>query len=76
MAIEIRIQFNGKYLTIPINPEELKITRSAENEDINIIGLGHATRKGQPSLMKMSIDSFFPRSEFILLYECKTKNLC
>ena len=39
MAIKLMIQFNGKNLTIPINPEQLTITNSADNEDINIIGL-------------------------------------
>ena len=30
------------------------------NEDINIIGLGPATRKGPPGLYTLSIESFFP----------------
>lgn len=60
MAIKIMIQFNGKNLTIPINPEQLTITNSADNEDINIIGLGKATRKGEPGLEKLTIESFFP----------------
>lgn len=60
MAIKLMIQFNGKNLTIPINPEQLTITNSADNEDINIIGLGKATRKGEPGLEKLTIESFFP----------------
>lgn len=59
-TIKLMIQFNGKNLTIPINPEELDISRSADNDDIDIIGLGKATRKGEPSLYKLSIESFFP----------------
>lgn len=62
MSIKIMLQFNGKNLTIPINPEALKITRSANNEDINIVGLGKATRKGEPGLKTLSIKSFFPGS--------------
>lgn len=58
--IKIMLQFNGKNLTLPINPEELNITQSADNEDIKIIGLGSATRKGAPGLRKLSIESFFP----------------
>ena len=60
MAVKIMIQFNGKNLTIPINPEELSISRSASNDDIDIIGLGKATRKGEPGLKSFSIESFFP----------------
>ena len=60
MAVKIMLQFNGKQLTLPINPEELNITQSTENEDMNIIGVGKATRKGEPGLRHFSIESFFP----------------
>lgn len=60
MTIQIMLQFNGKQLTIPINPEEITIDRNADNDDIDIIGLGKATRKGEPSLRKLKISSFFP----------------
>lgn len=60
MSVKLMIQFNGKNLTIPINPEAINIARSAENEDINIIGLGKATRKGEPGLANFTIESFFP----------------
>lgn len=59
-TVQIRIQFNGKFITLPINPEQITITRSAENTDLNIIGLGKTTRKGEPSLKTLSIQSFFP----------------
>lgn len=58
--VKIMIQFNGKQLTIPVNPEELEITQESKNEDINIIGLGKATTKGEPGLIKTTIESFFP----------------
>lgn len=54
------IQFNGKQLTIPVNPEELEIQRTADNTDIDIIGLGKTTRKGEPNLRELTIESFFP----------------
>lgn len=60
MSIQIMIQFNGKYLTIPINPEELEIECESDNEDIDIVGLGPATRKGAAGLIKLSLESFFP----------------
>ena len=58
--IKLMIQFNGKQLTIPINPEERSIKRDANNDDIDIIGLGKTVRKGQPGLRQLSIESFFP----------------
>lgn len=61
--IKIMIQFNGKSLTLPINPEELQINRSAENENIDIIGLGKASRKGDPGLEEITIESFFPAKD-------------
>ena len=63
MAVEIKIQFNGKVLTIPINPEELNLTRGADNEDIDIVGIGKVSRKGDPGLYNLSISSFFPSQD-------------
>jgi len=60
MAVKIMIQFDGKNLTIPINPENLKINQSANNTNIDIVGLGQATRKGEPGLETLTIESFFP----------------
>ena len=48
--VKILIQFNGRELTIPINPEAITFSKSASNEDIDIIGLGKATRKGDPRI--------------------------
>lgn len=58
--VNLMIQFNGRQLTIPINPEKLSIKREADNTDLDIIGLGKVTRKGEPGLKKFSIESFFP----------------
>ena len=60
MSVKIIIQFNGKFLTLPINPEQITPSRTADNEEIDIIGLGKAVRKGEPGLTSFSIDSFFP----------------
>lgn len=62
-SVEIKIQFDGKFLTLPVNPEDIQISRSAENTDIDIIGTGKATRKGDPSLKTLTISSFFPGSK-------------
>lgn len=58
--IKMMIQFNGKQLTIPINPEELQIGQSASNDTTNIIGLGKVALKGDPDLQNLTIKSFFP----------------
>lgn len=58
--VYINIEFDGLTRTLPVNPENLVIKRSAENTNIDIIGIGPATRKGQPGLITMQIKSFFP----------------
>lgn len=59
-TVEIKIQFNGSILTIPVNPEQLTLTRGADNEEIDILGIGKAVRKGYPGLYSLQIESFFP----------------
>ena len=73
MAIQIKIQFNNKILTIPINPEELKIESDAENTDLDIIGIGKVTRKGERSLRKCTIESFFPSANSFFYTGVKPK---
>ena len=63
MAVAIQIQFNGKQLTLPINPEKLDLSRSADNDEINIVGIGPAVRKGAPGLYELTIESFFPNEK-------------
>ena len=60
MAVKLLIQFNSKQLTIPINPEKITISRNASNNDVDIIGLGKTVRKGEPGLIQLGIESFFP----------------
>lgn len=58
--IYLNIKFNNTEEALPVNPEKLQITRSATNTNIDIVGLGPATRKGYPGLISMKISSFFP----------------
>ena len=74
MVIKIMLQFNGKNLTIPINPEEITIEQEAENTDINIVGLGNATKKGEPGLKKVTIESFFPAANSYFYTGVKPKS--
>lgn len=59
-TVTINIKFNDEVYTLEVNPENLAIKRSAQNNDIQILGLGPATRKGHPGLISMEIKSFFP----------------
>lgn len=64
--VKIKIQFDKKILTLPVNPENLNPEQSAENEEVNVVGLGNITVKGDVGLRKVTIESFFPSnySEF------------
>lgn len=58
--INIRIEFNNQVLIIPVNPEEIKYSRSASNEKVQIIGLGNIVIKKGIGIGSLSIESFFP----------------
>lgn len=58
--VKMMIQFDGKQLTLPINPESIEQTSEGNNTDIQIVGLGRTVRKGEPGLTTFSIESFFP----------------
>lgn len=72
-SVKMLIQFNKQQLTLPINPEELQVSREADNEDINIVGLGKATRKGEPGLRTCTISSFFPNKNSYFYTNVKPK---
>lgn len=58
--INIRIEFNNQVLIIPVNPEEIKYSRSASNEKVQVVGLGNIIVKKDIGIGSLSIDSFFP----------------
>ena len=60
MSVDIIIQFNAKEIVIPVNPSKLEIKRKSTNTDIDIVGIGKVTRKGEPELIRTEIKSFFP----------------
>lgn len=64
--VNLKIEFNNRILTLPVNPENLSPERGADNETVNIIGLGNIVIKKEISLTSISIESFFPstNSEF------------
>lgn len=74
MAVRMIIQFNGKYLELPVNPESISISNTATNTSMDIIGLGKATRKGEPELKTLKIESFFPGSSSYFYTGKRPKN--
>lgn len=60
--VNIKIKFNNKILTLPVNPDKLSNERSADNEKVKIIGVGNVIIKHDEGLRNVSIESFFPSS--------------
>ena len=58
--IKLRFEFSEYGLDIPINPENLEISSSNNNETFNIVGLGDIVVPGQVGLKTFDIESFFP----------------
>lgn len=47
-------------LRLPVNPEELPVSRDTENSDENVLGLGPIMIPRIPALKKITISSYFP----------------
>lgn len=58
--IDLYIRFDGLEYPIPVNPSDITISQAATNTNLDIIGLGKVTRKGEPGLRTLRIKSFFP----------------
>lgn len=59
-TVELRLEFNKNKMIFPVNPEEIAISKSSDNTDIDIVGIGKAVRYDYPSLVTVHISSFFP----------------
>ena len=60
----VGIQFAQYFLmslTLPVNPEELKITTSSDNKTTEVVGLGEIIIPKGVKLSRLSISSFFPK---------------
>ena len=64
--VNIKIIFDRQILTLPVNCETLTNEKGADNEQVEIVGLGNIVVKKKPGLSSLSIESFFPspNSEF------------
>lgn len=56
-------KYNERIVQLPVNPEDLTITGSANNKTTNIVNLGQINDIGFPDLEELSISSFFPFRE-------------
>lgn len=61
--VDIHFEHKGNIITLPINPQELKIDVPGDNENANVIGLGEINILKKPRLTPISISSFFPENE-------------
>lgn len=71
--MEIFFEYSGKTISLPINPEELEISRDGNNESVDVVGVGEVNIIKSKKLIPISINSFFPENknpnEFIKFFE-------
>ena len=60
MDIGIFIEYNGRVVQIPVNPETFNVSTAGNNETTEIISLGEIVIPRKKSLSEISWDSFFP----------------
>lgn len=56
---KIYIVFGSKML-IPVNPEEIEISRPTDHDEYDVLGIGQIVVPKRPSLKEISWSSFFP----------------
>ena len=57
---KIYLDIDGDTLTIPVPPKEVPVKYPASNKKHNVLGTGDIIVPGNPSLMVITIDSYFP----------------
>ena len=60
MDIGIFIEYNGKVVQMPVNPETFNVSTSGNNETMEIITLGEIVIPKKKKLSSIKWDSFFP----------------
>lgn len=51
---------NNQVIRLPVNPEKLPVSKQAENDDYNVLGVGPIVVPRLPGLKEITISSFFP----------------
>jgi len=60
MTVDLIFERNRDSITLPVNPEHIKIGIPGNNEKVNIVSLGEIVVPGEPGLSSFDISSFFP----------------
>lgn len=60
MAMAIFMEYKELLIQFPVNPEELKINKEANNETIEVVKLGEISVAKDMKLATLSFDSFLP----------------
>lgn len=59
-SMEIYLQFGGKRLQLPVNPDEIEIKYPSNNKDYDVLGIGQVVVQRKPALKEVSWECFFP----------------
>lgn len=62
-GMSIYLQFGGKRLKVPVNPDEIEIESPSNNEEFEVLGVGKIVVPKKPGLKTISWESFFPASQ-------------
>ena len=71
--IDISFELKRDFITIPINPDHIKVNVPGKNQKANVIGIGEIVVLRTPGLATFDIDSFLPDDsdveEYISFFE-------
>ena len=62
-SVKFFFEYNDEVIQLPVNPEELTITTSGNNQSQEIISIGEINILKLPNLSQLSISSFFPKDD-------------
>ena len=63
MAISIFFEYGGQLVKLPVNPKELDVKTSTNDELYEVLKLGEISEFGYTSLSMVEIDCFFPATQ-------------
>lgn len=62
MSIKFFLEYNNQVVTLPVNPQSLKVISAGSNKTEEIVKLGEINLLKDMKLKTITIESFFPRS--------------
>lgn len=54
-------KYNDRLIQLPVNPEDITINGSSNNDTTDTVGQGEISNIGFPGLKELTISSFFPK---------------